>query len=36
MKHVYGAKHTLAIDVASQDEMNFTNYGDELSGFQVC
>lgn len=28
-----GAKHVLAIDVGSQDDMDFTNYGDSLSGF---
>lgn len=28
-----GAKYVLAIDVGSQDEMDFTNYGDSLSGF---
>ena len=28
-----GAKHILAIDVGSQDEMDLTNYGDSLSGW---
>ncbi|VVC39826.1 Hypothetical protein CINCED_3A007107 [Cinara cedri] len=28
-----GAKYVLAIDVGSQDDMDFTNYGDSLSGF---
>ncbi|XP_025406389.1 neuropathy target esterase sws [Sipha flava] len=28
-----GAKFVLAIDVGSQDDMDFTNYGDSLSGF---
>ena len=35
MKTVYGAKRTLAIDVGAQDDVNFTNYGDELSGWEV-
>lgn len=29
----FGAKYVLAIDVGSQDDMDFTNYGDSLSGF---
>lgn len=28
-----GAKYVLAVDVGSQDDMDFTNYGDSLSGF---
>ncbi|XP_026288620.1 neuropathy target esterase sws isoform X3 [Frankliniella occidentalis] len=28
-----GARHILAIDVGSQDEMDLTNYGDSLSGW---
>ena len=28
-----GAKHILAIDVGSQDDMDLTNYGDSLSGW---
>jgi len=28
-----GAKYVLAIDVGTQDDMDFTNYGDSLSGF---
>ena len=30
-----GAKHILAIDVGSQDDVAFTNYGDCLSGWEV-
>ncbi len=30
-----GARHIMAIDVGAQDEASFTNYGDDLSGFQV-
>ena len=30
-----GAHHILAIDVGSQDEKKFTNYGDSLSGLKV-
>ena len=30
-----GARHTLAIDVGAQDNVDFTNYGDTLSGFGV-
>lgn len=30
-----GACHVLAIDVGAQDDANFTNYGECLSGFQV-
>lgn len=29
----FGAKYVLAIDVGAQDDMDFTNYGDSLSGF---
>lgn len=28
-----GARHILAIDVGSQDDMDLTNYGDDLSGW---
>ena len=30
-----GAKHIIAVDVGSIDDMNFTNYGDSLNGFAV-
>jgi len=30
-----GASHIFAVDVGAQDDANFTNYGDCLSGFQV-
>ena len=30
-----GAKHIIAVDVGSIDEMDFTNYGDSLNGFSV-
>lgn len=29
----FGARHILAIDVGSQDDMDLTNYGDDLSGW---
>ncbi|XP_053601148.1 neuropathy target esterase sws isoform X3 [Plodia interpunctella] len=29
----FGAKHILAIDVGSQDDVDLTNYGDDLSGW---
>lgn len=32
---IRGAKHILALDVGAQDDIDFTNYGDCLSGFQV-
>ena len=31
-----GARHILAIDVGSQDDVEFSNYGEHLSGLQVC
>ncbi len=31
--HRMGVNTVLAIDVGSQDDDNFTNYGDELSGW---
>jgi lysophospholipid hydrolase len=30
-----GAKHVMAIDVGAQNDIDFTNYGDYLSGIQV-
>ena len=30
-----GANYTLAVDVGAQDDVNFTNYGDMLSGWKV-
>ena len=30
-----GARHILAVDVGSQDDVEFTNYGEQLSGLQV-
>jgi len=29
----HGARYILAVDVGSQDETDFTNYGDSLSGW---
>lgn len=31
--HNLGAAHIIAIDVGSQDDMDLTNYGDDLSGW---
>jgi lysophospholipid hydrolase len=33
MRDVMGAQNILAVDVGSQDEMDFTNYGDRLNGW---
>ena len=30
-----GAKHILAVDVGSEDNTNFSEYGDTLSGFHI-
>lgn len=32
---IKGSKHILAVDVGAQDDADFTNYGDSLSGLQV-
>lgn len=33
MRDVMGAETILAVDVGSQDDMDFTNYGDQLNGW---
>jgi len=33
MRDVMGAQTIMAVDVGSQDEMDFTNYGDQLNGW---
>lgn len=35
MKDVMGAETILAVDVGSQDDMDFTNYGDQLNGWWI-